>query len=190
MVAKPGKRAKLDASSDRAYPSRAMVLNAATRPRFCLSLWAIIALLALVRPVATMEEAVVSKVIDGDTVVLVGGDTVRYIGIDTPEVRHRRGKHWVFDPQPFAEAATEENRRLVAGKRIRLEMDTQGHDRYGRRLAYIYLGKLMVNEHLVRQGLARAKAYRPNLRHQKKLEAAQHEAQRAGRGIWTDTPHR
>ena len=32
------------------------------------------------------EQAIVAKVIDGDTIVLENGKTLRYIGIDTPEV--------------------------------------------------------------------------------------------------------
>jgi endonuclease YncB( thermonuclease family) len=190
MVAKPGKRAKLDASSSHPYPSRAMLLSATIRLFSRPLQWAIIATLTLAHPVGAGEKAVVSKVIDGDTVVLVGGNTVRYIGIDTPEVRHRQGKRWVYNPQPFAEAATAENRRLVAGKQVWLETDSQKRDRYGRRLAYVYLGEKMVNEHLVRQGLARAKTYPPNRRHEKRLKAAQNDAKRAGRGIWANTQHR
>ena len=70
------------------------------------------------------------RVIDGDTVQLTDGRLVRYVGIDTPEVRRRVGETWVLDPEPFAEVAMEANRRLVEGRRVRLEYDVQTHDRF------------------------------------------------------------
>jgi micrococcal nuclease len=134
---------------------------------------------------ATPDAARVMSVVDGDTVRLQGGRLVRYIGIDAPETRHRTGGRWVYDPQPFAEAATAENRRRVEGRTVRLEFDQRRKDRYGRLLAYVWVDGEMVNEKLVRAGLARAKHYPPNLRHEKRMLAAQNEARAAGVGIWT-----
>ena len=62
----------------------------------------------------------VQRVIDGDTVVLADGERVRYIGMDTPE----RG-------EPFFDEATEYNRRLVEGRRVRLMKDDSDKDRFG-----------------------------------------------------------
>lgn len=60
--------------------------------------------------------AVVSEVIDGDTIRLSTGERVRYIGIDTPET---------VDPhktvQCFGNQASTENERLVLGKEVVLE---------------------------------------------------------------------
>lgn len=126
----------------------------------------------------------VEAVIDGDTVRIEGGRLVRYIGIDAPETRRRDGGRWVVDPQPFAKAATAENRRRVAGQTGRLEFDRRAEDRYGRLLAYVWMDGEMVNEALVRAGLARARRYPPNLRYQGRLEAAQDEAKSARRGLW------
>jgi micrococcal nuclease len=36
----------------------------------------------------TLEDVLVVRVIDGDTVELENGDRVRYLGIDTPETVH------------------------------------------------------------------------------------------------------
>jgi len=96
------------------------------------------------------QEAKVGRVVDGDTIELTDGRLVRYIGIDAPEVRRRArpgdrewrtggGNRWVEDPQPFGHAATEANRALVEGKRVRLEYDVQTRDRFGRLLAYVYV---------------------------------------------------
>lgn len=126
----------------------------------------------------------VAEVIDGDTVSLATGAHVRYIGIDAPEVRRRVAGRWVLDPRPFSRAATRENRRLVEGRAVRLEFDAERTDRYGRTLAYVYVDDVFVNGKLVEMGLARARAYPPNTRHQAELEAAEGAARRAGRGLW------
>ncbi|MFQ5508185.1 MAG: thermonuclease family protein [Leptospirillia bacterium] len=127
----------------------------------------------------------VRQVIDGDTVELVRKTKVRYIGIDTPEVRRREGRQWIFDPEPFALEAKAENARLVGGREIRLEFDRERTDRYGRLLAYVYLDDMMVNEQMLLKGLARARAYPPNLHHQKRLKQAEARAKAAGVGIWS-----
>ncbi len=41
---------------------------------------------------------------------------------------------------------------MVEGKNVRLEFDQTLRDRYGRLLAYVYLGDVMINEELIRQG--------------------------------------
>jgi micrococcal nuclease len=118
----------------------------------------------------------VTRVIDGDTIVISTGQHVRYIGMDTPEMSPT--------PEPFAKAATEANRQLVEGKSVRLEKDISETDRYGRLLRYVWVDGTMVNQELVRRGLARAKAYPPDTRYQLLLEAAEAEARLGGRGIW------
>ncbi len=122
--------------------------------------------------------------IDGDTVELSDGRLARYIGINAPEVRHRVDHHWVRDPEPFADEATEANRRLVEGKVVRLEYDVQTHDRYGRLLAYVYVGAVMVNEELVRLGYAQPMTIPPNVKYAEAFRALADEARRAGRGLW------
>lgn len=142
------------------------------------------------------EEAVVRRVIDGDTVELSDGRLVRYIGIDTPEVRRRArhgdrewragaGDEWVKDPEPYGEAAAEANRRVVEGKRVRLEYDAQTHDRYGRILAYVFVGEQMVNALLLEQGYAQPLTIPPNVKYAQRFRALADEARRAGRGLWT-----
>jgi micrococcal nuclease len=123
--------------------------------------------------VATSDR--VSRIIDGDTVVMASGEHVRYIGVDTPEMNPL---------EPFAREATEANRQLVEGKMVRLEKDVSETDRYGRLLRYVWVESTLVNLELVRRGLAEAKAYPPDVRYQALLEAAEAEAKLAGRGMW------
>ena len=88
--------------------------------------------------------AVVSRVIDGDTVELSTGERVRFIGMDTPE----RGEAG-FD------AATERTAALVGGKTVTLDVcEEKAKDRYGRTLAYVIVGATVVNEVLLREGHA------------------------------------
>jgi len=72
-------------------------------------------------------EGTVVRIVDGDTIHVKVGERVekvRYIGMNTPEVHHpTRGE------EPGGREATEANRRLVAGKRVRLETDVQARDR-------------------------------------------------------------
>ena len=129
-------------------------------------------------------EFVVRRVIDGDTIELRDGRFVRYIGIDAPEVRRKVGDRWVVDPEPFARAATDANRRLVEHQPVRLEYDVQPKDRYGRILAYVYVGERMVNEELLAAGYAQLLTIPPNVRYVERFRAAANEARRARRGLW------
>jgi micrococcal nuclease len=133
-------------------------------------------------------DATVVAVVDGDTVrVRLNGhvERVRYIGVDTPEVRHpTRGE------EPGGREAAAANRRLVAGQRVRLELDVQERDRHGRLLAYVWVGDLMVNAELVRGGWGQVFTVPPNVRHQALLRALEREAREARRGLWGRAPGR
>jgi len=121
------------------------------------------------------EDAVVTKVIDGDTIEIEGGVKVRYIGIDTPEIG-----------EPYYLEATEANRQLVEGKRIRLEKDVEDKDEYGRLLRYVWVAEIMVNAELVRLGYAYSYSYPPNLKYQARFLQLEREAREQKRGLWTE----
>ena len=91
----------------------------------------------------------VTKVIDGDTIEIEGGQRVRYIGIDTRET---------VDPtkpfQCFGVEASNKNKELVSGKRVRLEKDISETDKYGPLLRYVYVGDTFINLELDRNGYA------------------------------------
>jgi micrococcal nuclease len=129
----------------------------------------------------SLEGAVV-RVVDGDTVHVRLGDRiekVRYIGVNTPEVHHpRKGE------EPGGREAAAVNRTLVEGRRVRLELDVRARDRYGRLLAYVWIGDTMVNAELVRRGYAQVMTVPPNVRHQSLFLALQREARDAERGLW------
>lgn len=120
----------------------------------------------------------VAKVIDGDTIELVNGERVRYIGIDTPETYPPRG------PEYYGEEAKEANRKLVEGKRVKLELDVDKRDRYGRLLAYVFVDTLFVNAKLLKDGYAKTYFIPPNVRYRALFIKLETEARTAGRGLW------
>ncbi len=136
------------------------------------------------RQVTPPPRAVVRHVIDGDTVQLSDGQLVRYIGIDAPEARRRRGDRWVEAAEPFAHEATACNQQLVDRQPIRLEYDVQVYDAYGRLLAYVYVGDRMVNAELIRAGWARPLTIPPDVKYAQLFQALAHEARESKRGMW------
>ena len=144
--------------------------------KICLAIAIILFLLPLGACSSPPKTATVTRVIDGDTIIIDTGHRVRYIGIDTPEIYPER--------EAYGMEAWQANRQLVEGKQVRLERDVSEKDKYGRLLRYIYVDDIFVNAELVRQGLAEAKAYPPDTKHQDLLEQVEKEAKRAGRGIW------
>ncbi len=131
------------------------------------------------------DEVRVVRVVDGDTVVVrtgSGEERVRYIGVDTPE-SVKPGT----PVQCFAKAASAANRRLVEGQEVRLVLDAEARDRYGRTLAYVYRSSdgLFVNAELVRRGYAKPLTIPPNVAHAVELRRLAASARRGGRGLWS-----
>lgn len=82
--------------------------------------------------------ATVLRVIDGDTLeVHLDGrtDRVRLIGVDTPETVHPEGGVEPWGP----EASSFTKTLLPPGTQVRLQLDVQQRDRYGRLLVHLYL---------------------------------------------------
>ena len=124
----------------------------------------------------------VERVVDGDTLLLANRARVRLVGADTPETV--QPNHPV---EPFGPQATEFTRRFVArGKgRVRLQFDRERVDKYDRFLAYVWVDDRMLNEELIRAGLATAETrFRYSSTMKTRFRRAEEEARAAGRGIW------
>jgi micrococcal nuclease len=149
--------------------------------RWWLPLLFLLLVLVSAAPAQT-DQCAVTHVVDGDTIHVQCGarvEKVRYIGIDAPEIHHP-----FWGEEPGGREATALNRRLVGGRHVRLELDVRARDQYGRLLAYVWVGDLMVNAELVRLGYAQVMTVPPNVRHQALFVTLQREARAAGRGLW------
>jgi len=121
--------------------------------------------------------AQVVSVHNGDTItVLIDGvkEKVRLIGIDAPEL----------DQAPWGVVSRDALRALVDSKTVRLETDITIRDQYRQLLAYIYVGEMLVNLEMVRQGQAVIYTVPPNVAHVDDYQKAQREARETGRGVW------
>jgi len=130
----------------------------------------------------------VTRVVDGDTIVLSPNDKVRLIGVDTPETVHPKKM-----VECYGKEAKEFTRSTVAGQKIRLVLDDANagrrhKDRYGRTLGYVYLqdGR-MLNAELVRRGFAHAYTRFP-FRYLVGFRRLEQEARARGAGLWSSCP--
>ena len=130
--------------------------------------------------------AVVERVVDGDTIVArIGGrsETVRLIGVDAPES--------VAPTRPVQcygkEASLFLAAMLPAGTEISLVRDAEARDVYDRLLGYVVRSNdgLFVNLELVAAGYAAVLSYPPNDHYADVLDRAQAEAVVSGRGLWS-----
>jgi micrococcal nuclease len=156
--------------------------------------------------VANAQE--VTKVINGETIEVDGVGKVRLVGIDAGEPPVRIGPSGPArpprsgpdtPPPPLItgsigvnpDSASEDAlKRLVLGKRVRLEYDGAANKGRGTPYAYVFLDdETLVNEEMLRAGHARVDTSRPfaSLDRFKELE----EEARAGfRGVWADVGKR
>jgi endonuclease YncB( thermonuclease family) len=147
---------------------------------------------ALAQPEGTFPARIV-RWMDGDTaqIRIVGTlpagiftyETVRLLGINTPEVG-----------EPFSEEATAYFRKLTMGKTVYVELSPwEFRDVHSRLLAYLWVetpeGFLMVNEALLKEGLARLLVYFPDREkyYCRFLEALAF-AQREKKNLWGKYP--
>ncbi len=136
------------------------------------------AALLIVAPAGSAAQ-VVERVVDGGAIIVRDIGRVRLIGVDTPETVHP-GRPVEF----FGKEASTFTRRLIDGKRVRLEYDQQRTDRYRRTLAYVHLPDgTFVNAEIIRRGYGHAYTRFP-FKHLDQFRRLERDARRAGRGLW------
>jgi micrococcal nuclease len=129
----------------------------------------------------------VVKNYDGDTITVHIPDhkpyreRVRLIGIDTPEKNQGQ----------WGRKATLYTRYTLKDRNVYLEPDVQERDKYGRLLAYVWVerddGRLaMLNELLVREGLATILTIPPNVKYTDRFKAAERAARENESGFWAE----
>ena len=77
-------------------------------------------------------------------------------------------------------------KNLLTDKAVYLEYDVQKTDDYDRILAYVYLedGQTMVQDELLRSGMATTMTIQPNSKYANHFYTLQTEARDAGAGLW------
>lgn len=135
------------------------------------------------------ELVLVREVYDGDTVLVESSsgiqEILRYAGIDTPEVHHPR-----VPQEELGHLAWEYNRELVRGRKLEMELEGSGRDRYGRLLGSLLLPipgssrKIPVQEVLLREGLGMPRYGSSADSRHKSFQEAFEDARAHGRGLW------
>ena len=104
---------------------------------------------------------------------------VRLIGIDAPETSHGDGT----PGQPLGQDARAHINEIVKGKSVRV--NAINLDRYGRTLGEIYVGKLLVNVDMLKQGLAEAYIWSDDVIDADRYRSAESKAKGDDKGIWS-----
>lgn len=142
------------------------------------------------------ETGRVIRVVDGDTAVIRvknQDQKVRFIGMNTPEYNPKENIS-----EPWGKEATEFTKNLLENQIVYLEKDASDTDKYGRWLRYVWLNppenpsrptyeeikNQMANGILVRDGYARAKEYKPDVKYTAILGDIEQEAKNNRVGLW------
>jgi len=119
------------------------------------------------------EEALVTQVVDGDTITVEGGMRIRLLGIDARE----KGEEFYKEAKDFLKSR-------ILNKEVKLEKDATDKDQYGRYLRYVWLNDTLINAEIVKEGLAIAKQFDPNTKYQYLIAKSEQEAIENHIGIW------
>lgn len=140
----------------------------------------------------TFKEAVVKRVIDGDTIELTTGEKVRLILVDTPET-----KHPTKEVQYFGKEASDYTTKALTGKTVYLQKDVSETDRYGRLLRYVWLqrpttdeptneeiAKYCFNSLLLENGYAKLATFPPDIKYVDFFRTREQIARNNNYGLW------
>lgn len=110
------------------------------------------------------ESYLVTKIIDGDTLIIEGGQRVRLLGIDADE-----NGHPCYGPaKNYLEAA-------LLNKTAVFEREGTNQDIYGRLLRYVFIGRENISTELTVKGLAVAR-FDSQSKYQKEIQDAERSA--------------
>lgn len=126
-----------------------------------------------------LQGAIVTNVVDGDTIDLQDGQRVRLLGINTPE----KG-------QFYFEEATKRLKELVLDREVTLEMDKSNKGKYGRLLRHVYVDGKNTGRILLREGYANVFFMSPDLKYKEEFKAAEKQARENGLGIWSSSDYK
>lgn len=128
-------------------------------------------------------DATVTRIIDGDTIeVMMNGkeEQIRVLLIDTPETKHPNKPVEKFGPEASAYAE-----KVLLGKEIQVQEGIEERDRYGRLLAYIWVGDTTYQEMILAEGLAVTAYLYNDLTMLDEFHEAQDIARNQKIGVWS-----
>ena len=132
----------------------------------------------------------VTRVLDGETVVLDDGRELRLIGALAPRALDADAEPGAW---PMEVAASEALRSLVLGKSVELRLAHERTDRYGRLQAHAFLiegdERRWVQGAMLQQGLARAYGLADDRPCGEHLLDAERPAREARRGLWAEAAY-
>lgn len=138
------------------------------------------------------KTALVTEVIDGDTVVLEEGSQVRLVGIQAPKLSlGRKG----FRDWPLAEQAKKELEGLVLNQNVQLFFAKTRKDRHGRFLAHLVMENpekesVWVQGEMLRRGFARVYSFKDNRICVREMLAIEALARASEEALWDLTYYR
>ena len=129
------------------------------------------------------DEAVIDRVIDGDTVdVRMYGDVqrVRLLNVNAPEDNAATGVAECMGPEATAALAE----LLPEGTTVTLRYDSERYDRYDRLLAGIFVDDTLINAEMANEGLAAPMVVGENTRFIGEVQSAEANAKAEEAGIF------
>ncbi len=133
----------------------------------------------------------VTRVVDGETIILDDGKAVRLIGALAPRARDANAAAGAWPPELDTIKALSD---LVLAKKIKLAFAGRRTDRYGRTLAHVFLADRgqqdWVQGTLLANGYARAYGLPESFACARELLAHEAEAQRKRLGLWSNGVYR
>lgn len=130
----------------------------------------------------TEKTFIVSRVIDGDTIVVsMNGvnQSVRFIGVDTPELREK---------ECFATQAKDITEAFLLGKEIKMEIDASQSekDRYNRLIRYVFIDEMNFSDFLIKEGYGKEYTFSNKYKYSDQFKASQKEAKKNLKGMWEE----
>lgn len=121
--------------------------------------------------------------IDGDTATFKvenKSEKVRFLAIDTPEIAKDN-----VAAQPYGNEAKQYTcNALKNAKKIHLEYEKEKYDRHGRLLAWVFVDGNLLNEQLVKEGLAKVAYLYGKYTYTNVVKQAEKHAQTNKKNIW------
>jgi len=135
----------------------------------------------------TRIEVKYKRIVDGDTAIFIINDEemrVRFIGINTPEsvAEDRPAEKYGKEASEFADE------KLTNASKVEIEYEPKAdkQDKFGRELAWIWVDGKLLEELLIKEGLATTYLLKDNYKYTEILKKAEEKAKNEGTNIWSE----